>query len=324
MNNAQYFLSKDKKRNKTYASFLRLCQEGNAMVDDIIHLGYKLMRKQRLHHHFFGDRSLVTTAKYLAYYALGISSEQQALYLTEVEALKVIAVFETRISKRIPVEYITNEAIYCGHKFYINESVLVPRSLMSTRFEDFIGGMNWENYRVLDLCSGSGCIGITLAQLHSTITVDLVDISSEALEVAQININNHHLNDRVRCIQSDLFESIQNQYDLIITNPPYVPTKEYDRSPCEFKMEPKIALEAGKRGLNIIDKILSQAKDYLSPNGVLIAEVGFSAAKYLKKEYPQVEFKWYKYKRHTGKESFFGMHCIFLLRYLDSLNIKQR
>lgn len=310
-------LSENSKRNKSYVRFLDSCRKGEKTVEDIIALGSKLMRKASLHHHFFQDLSLKTTAFHLAQFALKPAVKNLDDKLTELEAEQILKVFEKRIAMRIPVEYITHEADYLGYSFYVNENVLVPRSLMNTRFEDFLRNISWENYRVLDLCTGCGCIGITLALLKPELIVDLADISSLALEVAQENINRYSLNERVKCIQTDVFENIQGPYDLIITNPPYVPKREYESSPKEFKSEPKIALEAGKTGLDIINKIILQAKNYLNPNGVLIAEVGFTTAKRIKKAFPCVPFKWFKYRRPSGKESWLGMHGVFLCEQKD-------
>ena len=138
------------------------------------------------------------------------------------------------------------------------------------------------------------------------------EISPEALDVAKINVKKYWLEDRVKCIQSDLFDNIHQKYDLIITNPPYVSKKEYQQSAEEFKTEPKIALEAGEDGLAIVRKILAQAKQHLNPNGTLIAEVGPSAATFIKKQYPHIKFQWFKYRKPSGKESFFGGHGVFL------------
>lgn len=314
MNNSLMPLSNHPKRNKMYAAFLEECHQGNHSVDDIIDLGVKLMRKAGVHHHFFDDHSLLSTAKHLTHYALQTAvdaNNDKQIKISENDAIKVIALLERRISERIPVEYITHEAYYCGHKFYVNENVLVPRSLMSTRFSDFLNETQWENHRVLDLCTGSGCIGITLALLNPHIQVDLADVSPKALEVARINVKNFALEDRVQCIESNLFENIDAKYDLIITNPPYVTISDFNRSPEEFKNEPELALAAGKDGLDIIHHILAQAKSYLNENGTLIAEVGFPAAKLLKKKYRKVPFKWYKYRRPSGKESLLGMHGVF-------------
>ena len=339
-------LSNNDKRNKIYDTFLKSCLNSDATVGDIISLGRKLMRKEKLHHHFFGNYdffgnhhffgnhrfyhffgnySLLANSKYLTYHALMVLDPKPHRSvndkLTVQEATSIITLFEKRISERIPVEYITNEADYAGHKFYVNEHVLVPRSLMNARFNDFLNEMHWENYRVLDLCTGSGCIGITLALLNSKIQVDLADISSDALDVARTNIEKHSLSDRVKCIQSDCFENIQGKYDLIITNPPYVSTLEYNQSPIEFKNEPKIALESGADGLDIVNKILTQAQSYLNPNGELIAEVGLTAAKRLKKKHPQVHFKWLKYRRLNGKEFFFDAPGVFSCKYDQLQNL---
>jgi ribosomal protein L3 glutamine methyltransferase len=279
-------------------------------------MGSKLMRKERLHHHFFANHTFLAIAQHLATHALQISPNQANLSsldkrISSQQAKKIIHLFEKRIAKRIPVEYITHEAHYLGNQFYVNEHVLVPRSIMNTRFKDFLNDIHWENYRVLDLCTGSGCIGISLALINPHISVDLADISSQALNVAQSNINRHGLSERVKCIESDLFNNINDKYDLIITNPPYVTVSEYQGCPQEFKNEPKIALESGKDGLDIINRIMHQAKNHLNANGSLIAEVGFTAAKRIKKKYRQVPFTWFKYRRPCGKESLLGMHGVF-------------
>ncbi|MDD5586157.1 MAG: 50S ribosomal protein L3 N(5)-glutamine methyltransferase [Alphaproteobacteria bacterium] len=317
-------LSNSDKRNKAYNKFLESCRSGNVTVDGIIKFGCRLMRNNKLHHHFFGEYnifgsfSLFATAKYLAHFAL--ASRCPPVHktgkdkLTEQEAAGIIALFERRIAERIPVEYITKESSYAGFKFYVNENVLVPRSLMSARFKDFLNGMQWENNKVLDLCAGSGCIGITLALLDPRIQVDLADISPDALEVARINIERYSLGDRVRCVQTDCFENIQGKYDLIITNPPYVSARNYNNCPDEFLNEPKIALASGTDGLDMISRILKRAKSYLNANGTLIAEVGLYSAKRLKKKYPKSGFQWFKYRRPNGKEGFFDDHSVLLCR----------
>lgn len=292
-------------------------------VKDIAYFGAKRMCQAKLHPHFFGDHSLKTTALYLTFFALKLPYEYtNPDYLnkeiTVNDAEKILQLFEKRISNRIPVEYITNESYYLGNPFYVNEHVLVPRSLMNTRFSDFLKFDQWKNYRVLDLCTGSGCIGISLALLNTKITVDLVDISVEALAVALVNINKYDLHNRVKCIQSDLFQNIQNKYDMIITNPPYVPLREYAQQPPEVKNEPAIALKAGIDGLEIIDNIIINSKFYLNPNGVLISEVGYPAAKKLKKKYPEIPFQWFKYRHPSGKESILDKFCQWT-GYLDSI-----
>jgi len=287
---------------------LTACRSGKMTVQDIARMGHQWMRKEKVHPHCFIDHSLWLTALHLTLFALELPYKYKdsmllSTIINKKDALRIIALFEKRIYDRMPVPYITKEANYLGRSFYVNTNVLVPRSLMSTRFEDFLEKVQWENHRVLDLCTGSGCIGITLALLHPGIEVDLVDISAPALEVAQINIRKYGLEGRVRCIQSDLFSRVEGTYDLIITNPPYVPDGEYKNQPAEVKNEPIIALTAGADGLILIDKILAQSKAYLNPNGLLIAEVGYSPAKILKKKYKKIPFQWFNFRETVGKQS---------------------
>lgn len=316
-------LSQNKTRNDHYLKLIESSKQNILIAQHIIATGYKLMRKARLHHHFFGN-SLLKTAQYLTFYALQLPHEyDNEKYLnykiSEQDAMQIIALFEKRIANRMPIEYITHESCYLGNQFYVNENVLVPRSVMSYRFNDFLNQVEWKNFRVLDLCTGSGCIGISLALLHPHIKVDLLDVSEKALAVAAINIEKHQVTNRVKCIQSNLFENINEKYDLIISNPPYVSRSEYNASAAEFKNEPKIALESGKDGLDIVNQILLQAKRYLNPNGLLIVEVGYPAAARIKKQYRNIPFKWLKYKRPEqqtwlGKwiDKLFGMHCVLM------------
>ncbi|MBN9287275.1 MAG: hypothetical protein BGO43_15390 [Gammaproteobacteria bacterium 39-13] len=321
----QSSLSSNLLREKRYRSFLEKCAN-HMTVKNIAHFGSKLMHQEKLHYHFFEDHSLFKNALYLTFFSLNLPYEyQDSKYLkrkiSKEEAISILKLFERRISERVPVQYITHEAYYSGYKFFVNKNVLVPRSLMNSQFEDFLSHVHWENYRVLDLCTGSGCIGITLALLNPNIKVDLVDISSDALEVASANVKYYGLQDRVRCIQSDLFTNLHDKYDLIITNPPYVPEIEYAEQPLEVKNEPKIALVAGKDGLDILHQILTQAKKYLNPNGMLIAEVGYSAAITLKKKYPKVPFQWRKCKG-SKDESLLYKITEFLIQWtplLDSI-----
>jgi len=309
-------LSSNRQRNKIYAATLARSQQAHLTIPELITVGHHLMRKAKLHPHFFGNNSLRDTAQFLAFYALGLPSdgdyEKYVSYsLKPQETLKIIELYEQRIARRIPVEYLTQEATYLGNSFYVNEQVLVPRSLMNTRFRDFLSEVPWSNKRVLDLCTGSGCIGITLALLKPDLQVDLLDISEAALQVAEVNIQRYGLSDRVTCIQSHLFDRVTQRYDLIISNPPYVTVDDYKRGPLEFKNEPKLAFESGKDGLEHVREILSKAKDYLNPEGRLIVEVGFPAAKRIKRKYP-LPLKWYTYRKASGKTAFLAMDCVFL------------
>ncbi len=306
-------LSQNPHRNRKYHAFLR---QEKKTVKDLIRLGQRLMRRYGLHPHFFGNNRLPDTARFLAFYGLNgphnaTDSHDLTTCLSNEEVLQVLPLFERRIAERIPVEYLTQEAEYLGKTFYVNPHVLVPRSLMHTRFQEFLTHVTWQNKRVLDLCTGSGCIGISLALLNPEIQVDLADLSEEALKVAAVNIKKHALEGRVNCIQGDLFENIRERYDLIITNPPYVASAHYRCAPLEFKNEPRLALEAGADGLDLIKRILSEAKMHLNPTGKVIAEVGFPAAKRLKRKYPHLLLKWYTHRTPQGKTAFLAMDCIF-------------
>jgi ribosomal protein L3 glutamine methyltransferase len=296
----------------------------------LVRLGARLMQKSGVHRHFFGKNTfwhnfmgtscLLPTAQHLALHALNLPKDDYKRYsnkcLTRDEALRIIQIFEKRISERMPTEYITNQARYLSRDFYVNKHVLVPRSLMSARFEDFLQATEWHNYKVLDLCCGSGCIGISLAFLNPNIEVHLSDVSDDALKVAQCNIDRFSLNSRVKCIQGDLFEGISERYDLIISNPPYVAQHEYQASSCELKNEPKIALECGIDGLDIVRRIVQKSAKYLNEKGQLIVEVGFSAPKILKKEFPGM-LKWLPPKPFPGEADLIDFipgirHCIFV------------
>lgn len=315
----QLFKPSAANRQQQYQRIINACHAEQVTLQDIIQLGDKLMRQERLHHHFFADFTLATTARYLAYHALQQQHIDLNTKITAEQAEKIFALYEQRIAKRLPVAYITNEAEYLGRKFYVNEHVLVPRSLMNTRFQDFSQAIVWQNYRVLDLCAGSGCIGISWALMDPQLRVDLVDVSAPALQVAKINVQRYGLEQRVCCIQSDLFTNIPTdaKYDLIITNPPYVTNAEYQASPQEFKTEPKLALVAADSGLAIISQIIVQAGAYLNPQGTLIAEVGLTAPQKIQRRFRHIPFTWYKYRRPAGTVAWFGKPGVFSCRATD-------
>ncbi len=289
-------------------------------------MGIKLFRAHKLHHHFFGNFSWWqctypwrATAKVLVEHALKDCRNGKAAddRLREDEAKAIFSLFEARIEERLPVEYITREAYYLGRSFYVDARALVPRSLMSARFVDFLDQTVWTNRRVLDLCAGSGCIGISLALTKPDITVDLAEISPDSCAVAHINIDRFGLHDRVRCLESDLFTGVKGPYDLIIANPPYVSTKEYCQIPQEFRKEPRLALESGEDGLDIVIRILGQVRNYLASSGWLIMEIGASAVPRLKKRMECRNFKWLAYQRPGGQAPFLADPCVFTCKYFD-------
>lgn len=222
---------------------------------------------------------------------------QTALTLQEKQA--IVNVFERRINERKPAAYLTHESIFAGLSFYVDERVLVPRSpiaeLIEQRFAPWVEEDQVE--RILDLCTGSGCIAIACAYAFPEAEVDAVDKSSEALAVAMINLKKHHLTDEIELYESDLFNALPDaQYDIIVSNPPYVAISEWQKLPPEFHVEPEIGFVAGPTGLDLVIRILVEAKDYLTPNGILVVEVG-SSAETLQETFPNVPFYWLDFER---------------------------
>jgi ribosomal protein L3 glutamine methyltransferase len=230
--------------------------------------------------------------------------------LTRVERERVFAHLQRRVNERIPAAYITGQAWFAGMPFVVDERVLVPRSpiaeLIEKRFEPWLAN---EPLHILDLCTGSGCIGIACAQVFPNAEVQLSDISFDALAVAEENIQLHHLEDRVFAIQSDLFANLIGQkFDLIVSNPPYVDADDLASMPDEYRAEPEIGLASGDDGLDFTRRLLREACDYLNENGLLIVEVGNSWVA-LDAAYPSVPFIWVEFTR--------GGHGVFILKVQD-------
>jgi len=198
--------------------------------------------------------------------------------LLQEEVLQVLAVIERRVSERVPAAYITNEAWLGTYNFYVDERVLVPRSFIAELIPH--GFSPWvtdpdgvEN--VLELCTGSGCLAIMLADIFQNAVVDAVDISKDALAVAERNIRDYKLEGRVNPISSDLYEHVPfKKYDLIVSNPPYVNNASMGLLPPEYLREPRIALAGGDDGMDLVRKIVDGAAERLTPEGVLIVEIG--------------------------------------------------
>lgn len=218
--------------------------------------------------------------------------------LTSEEKLDVLQLFERRIEERIPACYLTGEAWFAGLSFLSDPRALVPRSpiaeLIEAGYEPWLGGR--EVHRVLDLCTGSGCIGIATAVYQPNWQVDLVDLSEDALALANENIERFQMDERVQAIQSDLFAALDGQrYELIVSNPPYVTLDEVAALPEEYAYEPELGLRAGDDGLDLALRILRDAPNYLSDNGLLICEVGESE-RALVQLLPEVPFAWVEFK----------------------------
>ncbi len=249
-------------------------------------------------HFGHGMATALDESVYLVLRSLHLPVDTPEVYwdgkLTPVEKQIVANIIQKRIDTRKPAAYLMREGWFAGLPFYINESVLVPRSPLAEMVqEQFSPWVQTEQIRsVLDLCTGSGCIGIACAYAFPDARIDLADLSEEALEVAAINIERHDVSSRVTAIQSDLFENLQGKkYDLIVSNPPYVDAEEMGNLPDEFKHEPVIALESGEDGLDITRRILAAAMHYLNPHGILVVEVGNSQYN-LTSRMPDVPFQW--------------------------------
>ncbi|SUT91686.1 N5-glutamine S-adenosyl-L-methionine-dependent methyltransferase [[Actinobacillus] rossii] len=239
--------------------------------------------------------------------------------LTLSEKQLLVGLVTERLAKRVPVAYLVNSAWFCGLEFYVDERVIVPRSPISALIEERFQGLLHSNpKRILDLCTGSGCIAIACANVFPDAEVDAVDLSFDALNVAEMNIERHAMQDRVFPLQSDLFNNlIGDKYDLIVTNPPYVDLEDLSDMPEEFHFEPEIALGSGYDGLDITKQILTHAADYLNDNGVLVCEVGNSMV-HLIEQYPEVPFNWVELK--NGGLGVFALTKAQLEEYRELFN----
>ncbi|HYD15015.1 MAG TPA: 50S ribosomal protein L3 N(5)-glutamine methyltransferase [Hyphomicrobium sp.] len=225
--------------------------------------------------------------------------------LTRDERTKIAGLVETRIATRKPAPYLVNAAWIKGHKFYVDERVIVPRSYIGELLVD--DGLSAavpdaeEVERVLDLCTGSGCLAILAALTFPNAAVDGVDISRDALEVAKRNVSDYGLSDRVKLHKSDLFAGLEgDKYDLIISNPPYVTAEAVAAFPPEYKAEPTLAHLGGDDGMDLVRRILKEAAVHLNPEGMLVVEVGHGRDT-LETEYPDLPFLWLDTEQSEGE-----------------------
>jgi ribosomal protein L3 glutamine methyltransferase len=230
-------------------------------------------------------------------------------HLTDAEKTSLLNLIQQRIDKRIPVPYLTHEAWFAGLPFYVDERVLIPRSpfaeLIAERFSPWLTAPDHVS-RILDMCTGSACIAIALAMAFPDADVDAADISSDALSVAKINQSKHQLTDRLRLIESDLWANIDQseQYDLIVSNPPYVGDAEMATLPAEYHHEPASALRADDNGLALVKRIIIGAAEFLTPQGLLFVEVG-NSDEAVAAAWPETEFMWLEFEN--------GGHGVFML-----------
>jgi len=277
-------------------------------IRDMIRYGITLFGNEGLYFGHGADNAM-DEATALTLYVLRLPADLPSHFmdarLTAQEKGDILDLFERRSSERIPAAYLTHEAWFAGHQFYVDDRVLVPRSpiaeLINAGFSPWL--VADEIHSMLDLCTGGGCIAIACALALPAASVDAVDISDDALAVATINVERYGLEDQVQLIKSDLFAELKGKtYDLILTNPPYVDAEEMSLLPNEFRHEPELGLASGLDGLDAIRVILKEAAAHLTDDGVLIAEVGASEFA-LEEAFPDVPFFWFEFE-HGGSGVF--------------------
>ena len=248
-----------------------------------------------------GIETAIDEAAYLVSFVLGLppdfSQQQTDILIDKTVRLRMQTILAERIYSRRPLAYLLGETWLAGYKFYVNQHVLIPRSPIAFMImEDFFPWLAAEQSprTILDLCTGSGCLGILAAVHYPQAKVDVADVDQAALEVARENIMLHGLESRINAVISDVYEQLPSrQYDIITANPPYVPVSEQPDLPREFSHEPEHALFAGEDGLNIAKRIIFGASNYLAAQGLLILEVGQSADN-LQACFPRHHFLWHE------------------------------
>lgn len=271
-------------------------------------LRYAMSRFQEANLFFgHGTSNALDEAAYLILHGLHLPHDNLEPFLdarllpSEIAAL--LELFEKRITRRVPAAYLTHEAWLGEFKFYVDERVIVPRSfiveLLREQMQPWISDPD-AIHTALDLCTGSGCLAIVMAHAFPQAQVDALDISADALQVAERNVADYDLAERIRLLHSDLYSAVPGQrYDLIISNPPYVTQAAMQALPREYQHEPSLALASGEDGLQHIRQILAQAFTHLHPHGYLVVELGHNRAA-LEAAFPQLEFIWPELSAGSG------------------------
>ena len=243
-----------------------------------------------------GTDNALDEASWLLLETLGLSPLVAPDYARELDAderRRCEAALARRVVERVPTAYLVGRAWFAGHEFLADARALIPRSplaeLVANDFYGLLAGR--ERPRLLDLCTGGGCIAVAMALAVPDARVDACDLSSEALSLARENVARHAVGERVRLFEGDLFEPLSDRYDLIVSNPPYVDAEDLASMPAEFSREPRLGLAAGADGLDLVRRILAGAERRLVPDGTLVVEVGNSAAA-LAARFPAVPFEW--------------------------------
>ena len=258
-----------------------------------------------------GTDDSISETIYLLAYALNtdfdLSGFEKDIPLSIEQNENVHSLLRSRIEKKIPAAYLVNEAWFCGLPFYVDDTVLVPRSpiaeLIESEFQPWIKRQNIHS--ILEIGTGSGCIALSCAHYLQDVRVDAVDVDEQAINIARKNMQKLGLESRVNIIKSDVFSAIiTKKYDIIVSNPPYVSAQEYDALPAEYKHEPEIGLKSGDDGLDCVRIILSEAASHLNDDGILIVEVGNSQTN-LEAAFPDIPFMWLDFE--------YGGSGVFLL-----------
>ena len=274
---------------------------GLRTLRDLVRWGASEFGRAGLHFGHGTDNAL-DEAFHLVTWALKLPHELPATYLdaelTPAERKQVLKLLNDRVRTRQPAAYLTGEMWFAGLPFEVDRRVLVPRSpiaeLIETRFAPWLQA---EPARILDLCAGSGCIGIACAMAFPDAQVDAVEIDDKALQVLKRNIERHEVQARVSAVKSDLFDELQGRtYELIVSNPPYVPTARWKSMPAEYRHEPRRALEAGADGMDVVTRILRDAPRHLARDGLLVCEVGGSMNEF-NRRFPSIPAIWPEFER---------------------------
>lgn len=256
-------------------------------------------------------------AVYLALHTLNLPLDQLEPYLDArllpSERNQLLSLYQKRVQHRLPAAYLTHEAWLSGHRFFVDERVIVPRSFIAELLQEQLSPWiesPWEINRTLDLCTGSGCLAILMALAFPEAEVDAIDLSPDALTVAERNVADYGLENRIRLIKSDALSGLtsNDRYDLIISNPPYVDAEAVAALPQEYLHEPEMALGSGEDGLDFTRKLLATAAQHLTENGLLVVEIGHNRDA-LEAAYPDTPFTWLE--THAGGE------YVFLLSAID-------
>lgn len=295
------------KASKTFKPDAKAAAKDLVTVRDYVRYAVSAFNKAEL---FFGHGTFNAwdEAVFLVLEGLNLPIEQLEPYLDArllpAERKRLAELIAARVTTRKPAAYLVNKAYLQGVPFYVDERVIVPRSYIAELlFNDDIGLIDDPDSitSVLDLCTGSGCLAILATHLFDNAEVEAVDLSPKAVEVAKINIGNALFGDRITLYKGDLFAPVKgHQYDLIITNPPYVDAADMKGMPKEYQHEPKMALAAGDDGLDIVHRILKEAPKHLKDGGRLICEIGYGRAR-IEEAYPDLPFLWLDTEESEGE-----------------------